>query len=266
MAARELHVVFTPSAAGELRKALKATGRNGDVVSLFDCLSFGPINPHDPAARCKWVEEELDYTGWENVITDSRDFWDRPYAHRGPIIVWTSRRSADEYAGFLEWLSRFGDLDFEVVDVTTATVGHRGPDGNISRRPAISLGILHSHEILELVLMNSAEKLSAALHGHYRTHWDRLRAENAPLRVLSGGELVSAPITFFDQLLLSHAKSDWQKVAMVVARALTEFWDTQTLQTGDLVLAARVRSLVASGFLESRGDLAHIRSSQVRKL
>ena len=40
-----LHVVFTPSGAGNLREALKNAGRDGQVVTFFDDLSFGPINP-----------------------------------------------------------------------------------------------------------------------------------------------------------------------------------------------------------------------------
>ena len=63
----------------------------------------------------------------------------------------------------------------------------------------------------------------------------------------------SAPITFFDSLLMSHATDEWQKVARIVGEALAAEWDDGIFQTGDLVLAARVNALVESGRLEYRG-------------
>lgn len=51
MAASTLHIVFDPSAAASLRDALRQAGRDERVVSLSDCLSFGPINPPDPGLR-----------------------------------------------------------------------------------------------------------------------------------------------------------------------------------------------------------------------
>ena len=60
-----LHIVFTPSGAGSLRQ----------VVSFFDCLSFGPINPPDLSLRSKWVENELGWTGWDGIARYSETFW-----------------------------------------------------------------------------------------------------------------------------------------------------------------------------------------------
>ena len=45
MAALTLYIVFNPSAGAGLRDALRQSGRDERVVSLFDSLSFGPINP-----------------------------------------------------------------------------------------------------------------------------------------------------------------------------------------------------------------------------
>ena len=51
---------------------------------------------------------------------------------------------------------------------------------------------------------------------------------------------------------------------MVVAKALAIFSDNSLLQTGDLVLAARVRALFAAGLLEAQGNLFNLRRSEVR--
>jgi Domain of unknown function (DUF1835) len=52
-----LHIVFNPSAAAGLRDALRQAGRDERVISFFDSLSFGPINPPDPELRSEWVQQ-----------------------------------------------------------------------------------------------------------------------------------------------------------------------------------------------------------------
>jgi uncharacterized protein DUF3658 len=73
------------------------------------------------------------------------------------------------------------------------------------------------------------------------------------------GQLVSAPISYFDPLLMSHVTPQFQKAALIVGKALADIWDSSYIQTGDLVLAARLRALADAGAVESRGDLLDIR-------
>jgi hypothetical protein len=258
-----LHIVFNPSGAATLRDALRQGGRSDRVVSLFDCLCFGPINPPDPELRRAWVERELEYTAWEEVTGEATSFWTDVLSPGHRRVAWLSRRSAQEYAGFLELLWRIGEKPIDVVDLTDVMVTgyEKGPT---KPHLAISLALLPARQILENDLLGLARALAPASRAEYLELWRRLRQENAPLRVLSQDRLVSSPITFFDSLLLSHVKPEWQKAAMVVAKALTDFWDTSVLQTGDLVLAARLRALADEGRLESQGDLHHIRHSEVR--
>lgn len=263
MAASTLHIVFNSSAAAGLRDALRQAGRDERVVSLSDCLSFGPINPPDPELRRKWVEKELGYTGWEDVVGQATSFWPEALSISNRRIAWLSRRSTQEYAGFLEWLWRLGEEPIEVIDLTDVmVVGNK----NEPSKPhlAISLGILPPNQILENNLLNRTEKLTRVLRARYRELWGRLRTENAPLRILSEGELASAPISFFDPLLLSCATPEWQKATRVIGEALADFWETSVLQTGDIVLCARARALTGAGRLESRGDLTDIQNSQLR--
>jgi Protein of unknown function/Domain of unknown function (DUF1835) len=258
-----LHIVFNPSAAGCLRDALRMSGRDERVVCLFDSLCFGPINPAEPELRTTWVEEELGYTGWEEVVGEATSFWPEALSISNRRIAWLSRRSAQEYAGFLEWLWRLGKEPIEIIDLTDVMVAG-SKNGPNTPHLAISLGMLPPYQILENDLLDRTEKLTSILHAQYRELWARLRAENAPLRVLSEGELVSAPLSFFDPLLLSCATPEWQKAARVIGEALWESSTASVLQTGDLVLCARARALADAGRLESRGDLFDIQKSELR--
>jgi Protein of unknown function/Domain of unknown function (DUF1835) len=261
MAASVCHVVFSSTAAGLLRQALQQADRGGRVVSLDDCLSFGPINPPDPALRIGWVEKELGYTGWEEVVGAATSFWPEALSRDHRKIAWFSRRSAQEYAGFLEWLWRLGEEPAEVIDLTDVLLAGSG-SGPIRQRLAISLGMLSPHLILENDLFDRAEILTPVLRTRYEELWRHLKAENGPLRVLSEGELVSAPLSFFDPLLVSYATPQWKKAARIIGEALVH--DLETHQTGDLVLSARVRALAEAGRLEARGDLANIRKGELR--
>jgi hypothetical protein len=95
-----LHIVFTPSGAGSLRQALEDAGRDDEVASLFDCLSFGPINPPDISLRSKWVAHELGRTGSDDIDLDSDTFWREALSPDRRSVAWLSRRSAMEYAAF----------------------------------------------------------------------------------------------------------------------------------------------------------------------
>jgi len=79
--------------------------------------------------------------------------------------------------------------------------------------------------------------------------------------------LRSAPITFFDQQLLSFAKVSWQKPARIIGEVIAEWVGPPTepyFQAGDGILADRVFALVEAGMLEELGDLTDIRQSEVR--
>jgi hypothetical protein len=82
--------------------------------------------------------------------------------------------------------------------------------------------------------------------------------------VLTTDGLVSAPISAFDPLLLSCASRNWQKAARIVGEALAKDMEDGLLQTGDLLLIARLRALVETGLLESRGDLLDIHRCELR--
>ena len=265
MPASVLHILFNTSAAADLRMALKESGRSDRVVSLMDSLSFGPINPPEGELRARWVEEELGYSDWEEVTHEAALFWTQATAPADRKIAWMSRRSVQEYSGFLEWLSRMGDEPFELIDLTDVmVVACDRDDKPTAAHLAVSLGLLPAYQILENGLLDRAEPISPVVRDRYRKLWARLRAENAAFRVLADDSLVSAPLTHFDPLLLSHVRPEWQKAAMVIGGALADFLDTSLIQFGDLELAARLRALAAAGQLESQGDLMNIRHSEVR--
>jgi hypothetical protein len=201
------------------------------------------------------VEGELGWTGWDGIARDSKTFWREALSRDPRKIVWLTRRSAMEYAGFLEWLWRMGDAPCEVVDLSEVMISRR-PEHGPPRPPMLakSLGMLNPDRISRDKLWDLAEPLQQTTRRRYRDLWQRLRSENAPLRVIADGELVSAPISFFDTQLMSYVTNDWQRVARVIGQTLVAEMDV--VQVGDIVLAARVSAMAQSGLLEIQGKSA----------
>jgi len=124
----------------------------------------------------------------------------------------------------------------------------------------LGLGQLSPGYVRENALWGRATELAPALGARYRESWRRLRAENAPFRIVKDLKLVSAPITVHDDVLLACAGARWRKSARVVGEALASGHG----HVSDVVLFGRLRRLVEGGKLEARGDLSVARSSEVR--
>ncbi|MEP9358290.1 DUF3658 domain-containing protein [Sphingomonas sp. KR3-1] len=239
-----LHVVFSRSARGSLEQAFAMAGRPDIAVAPHDDFSFGPIASADAETRDQWVEEALGYPGWGEVFQDSLPVLAASAEASAPPIVWISPDSTQSVAGFLWWLSHQGDRDCLVVDVR-------------------HLHGLHAGELRGY--LDKAQPLPAARRAQCLAAWARLRAEDAPLRVLGAQGLVSAPLDHFDATLLNHATPEWRTMASIVGTVLREFHDAGVHQVGDLVLGARLADLAEAGVLEWRGELDHMTGCEVRQ-
>ena len=233
------------------------------VVALDDDLSVGPIDTSEPWRRAQWVKRELGYNIDAGFVARVERAWAEALAPAERRIAWLSRRSAGDYCGFLELLRRLEEKACDVVDLTEVRSPGACADGPAaSLSLVVSLGVLSPDQIVEMGLLDRAEPLSDAARARYREVWRQLRAEKAPLRVVSGSGLRSAPITSYDEELLSYATPQWRKVARIVAEALTQ--PDEFAPRGDMFLAARVRALVNAGRLEARGNPLNMRFSEVR--
>lgn len=76
-------------------------------------------------------------------------------------------------------------------------------------------------------------------------------------------QLTSKEIEAIDETLMSNAKPSWRKVAMLVGLSIGKLQD-RIQDIPDLYYSQRVRKLVESGRLESQGNLAYMRFSEVR--
>jgi hypothetical protein len=228
-----LHIAPGHSAGGSLRQAIRAAGRQDEVLFFRDDLSCGPIDSDDLAPRLEWSARF--HNDWETEAAPLRAFWERVTTSDDRLIVWFGRHSALELAFFLVWADRLGERPYDIVDVPP------GPS-----RPAV-VSILP--ELALVRLLGTERQVTAHETAEARRQWRKLRAENAPFRVVAPQGLVSAPADHFDHLLIEQVTPEWKKIARVIGDVYGIGWPDSYLHVGDLMLLGRVMALIDEGKL-----------------
>jgi hypothetical protein len=77
--------------------------------------------------------------------------------------------------------------------------------------------------------------------------------------------LSDAELTEIDEAILGNTDTNWRKVARVVGSVMISL-EGKHKGWPDIFYAQRVKSLVESGLLESRGNLKRMRHSEVKRL
>lgn len=261
-AAKIVHVASGASSAGTLREALSLLGSTERVIGLPDSLSVGPIDPPDPQARQAWSESTL-----RNVIdvdpVEVEMAWADATSPDIHPVFWVCLRSPMEHACFLAFASRLGGRGADIVDVTD--VAHMAAGG---LRRLRSLGQLRAREIVASRVSETRRALSAAELRAASMRWAELRGENAPLRIVKDGRLVSAPLTHYDDLLVEQASQEWEIAPRLIGRIFDKMFSLEALAgegTSDAVLFGRMLALGGTGALEVRGRGPGMLNHQVRR-
>jgi hypothetical protein len=83
--------------------------------------------------------------------------------------------------------------------------------------------------------------------------WKSLKSENADLRTLSEGRIVSVSADYFDAVILEHVTGEWKKVAHLVGELLWKLNDEQYVANGPL-LFSRIQVLARKGLIQLAGE------------
>jgi hypothetical protein len=256
------YIAFGMRGAGSLRAALKQAGRRDRVVRPWDDLSLGPIDPPEPKTRWAWAKRELGLFPYSQYLfAKKNNTWDIALSWGVRRVAWVACRWSREFCGFLEWLWRLGDEPCDIVDLHDVEVDQRHRDGTVEHNSVPCLAALSSEQIFDHVLWDLARPLTSERRQSYRGIWRRLREENADFRVVRDGKFISAPITYYDSLLLSQASDRYLKLAMIAARAGRR---EPLAEICDYVFHGRLHKLIQAGFLEAQGSIDHMEYGKVR--
>ena len=107
----------------------------------------------------------------------------------------------------------------------------------------ISPGQYYRFLSLEYEITNNEKRMQSTL-------WNELRAENAPLRALVNGKLISVPEDFYDHIIIKNIPEQ----EFVMAKLIGAILGKHPLRVGDGWYALRIKKMIADGILEIVGD------------
>jgi hypothetical protein len=252
-----LHVAPTSSAAGSLHRAILESGLSDNVIGFRDDLSCGPIASDDSSTRLAWWASVQEWDG-----PDIAAFWKRILSSPDRLVVWFSRHSAAEYAFYLCLAYHLGERPYEIIDVTGLQLPITLPGGEPGlSSPKLAVSLMPEDELASL--FGKARTVTPQEREDAAQCWRRLKSEDAPFRIVTQSGLVSAPETIFDDLLLERATKKWRRVIRLIGDTMGHDMEP-FIQTGDVMLRARVVALVGEGKLIADGDPYDIRRCHVR--
>ena len=250
-------------------KAVPVGGSAKDVYGFSLSLSIGDISEDIPAEKRSKVLEWL-YSVYPDYYDDDDCDDDNDCNDGGPQAVFeTLHKSAfnkiskrisagedmriwysdnpDELCGlywFMSWLSQF-DKPHGQVYLIKLPEWMADEDENITQKhscDALDVGDWSGY----LSLQKAAPK---GLIEAYSSSWKKLQAENAPLRAVINGQLVSVSKSFYDDFIRREIEKEAAVFdeAMIIGRVLGNY----RLQIGDAWVALRIEEMIRTGMLEA---------------
>lgn len=205
-----IEVLFGESEVGAMRlaKGRRNPGSGGDVIEMSYYLDIGEIKSGlTSEARKKQYVEYFDVRQWRDAdqhpqreigwsyLLDDLERLKSCAAKGEPIRIWYSD-APYSLCGFYQVCTILQDYDCPVSVVKLPEYVHRGGLGFVIYK--------NWNEVDPSEMLNFAcdeKKLTKYELGYYADLWKQLERENASLRAVVNGRLISAPNDFYDFLI-----------------------------------------------------------------
>lgn len=171
------------------------------------------------------------YPGWEYLCSAMEK--------EESLRIWYSE-NPKELCGFYYLCSLLTTYPVDVFAVHVPDRKQYGKDGTY--RPVYTTGQLDSDDVGEIV--ESAVKLSAEEIKMYADEWNRLKQENAPLRTVIAGRIVSVYESFYDSIIWKYIPTEPMTEARICGDAL---YAMQYIHHGWLTL--RIQKMIDNGMI-----------------
>jgi hypothetical protein len=255
--AEVVHVASNMSFAGSLGQQLRRAGKRDEVRGFTDDLTAGPIASDDVQVRTEWWNTMVD---WPEIGEAISWFWDEA-ATGLPLVVWFGRNDSRDICFYMALCERFPDRIAAIGDVSTISVQYEWLDGTTIDIPSPQdLNSVPGNVLSALTdFTRRADPAEIAAHA---LRWRELKAENAPIRVMIDGEVVSQPETYFDNMLIKAAETSWLWTIRIIGDVMSRCYGKSCVS--EFVLASRIDALVERGTLEAEGNPLDMRESRVK--
>lgn len=255
----------------EWERAVPLGGSAGDIYGFDLALSFGEITENEPGpqrlhalSRLFSLNDHVFDIG--SLLQTTREDWEdvRHRALEGESArIWYSSRPED-LCGLHWFLCQLEQWEAPPCELFLVRLPEWSTDwaGNLVQRRG--WGELPPGEWS--TYLAAQQPLPSALRCVYAARWRALQEENAPLRAVVNGQLVSVPLSFYDSMIQREidAEDDVFEEAAVVMRTLR-----RGLGIGDDLIALRIEEMIQAGRLApvtQPAEGANIYSRLLRKV
>lgn len=255
-------VCFGDSIKGGLKiaaktKNCKKCGISKNIVSLPFTLSEGDIRAEITEGECPrkgylrgWfaIDPYMEYGSienmtdnyWKNAITDLNTL----KACAPEIRVWADNTPATQCGLlFVADLSENADTSIRVINLP----------GQITRDDGVIVKYQGWGEVPPddyPIFIDGERLLSNDEIAALAKKWRELKEQNAQLRVIENGEVISADISYYDDYIRAEFPDEPQKTAYIIGRVLGR----QSVPTGDWFIAKRIKHFMETGELTVTDD------------
>lgn len=236
--------------------AVPMEGISTDIFGFSLSLSIGDIAEENGIANRQRVLERL-YSIYPNnegreaaqemIDTATKNL--KAIHHRinaGEVVrIWYSNQP-DDMCGLYWFLSQLKNSDINNLQIVTVKLPEWEIEGeNVVRKSGWGeVSPEEWHPYLKL-----QQSLPTALIKGHGYSWQTLQGENAPLRAVLNGQLVSVPETLYDDFILRviAAEQDEFREANIIGRVLGNY----QLGIGDAWIALRIEKMIEDGKLKA---------------
>lgn len=241
----------------EWERATPMGGNSADVFGLNLMLSVGDISENKPGIKrkkvfehsfsinpnneCCWMADEILKKVKENLKTVRERV-----AAGESVRIWYSNEP-DEMCGlywFMEQLNQWevDDVQVYIVKLPEWEADEKGNIVQIKCWGEVIPGEWHRYLALQKPVSPVFRQVVCA------SHWQELQRENAPLRAVLNGQLVSVSEKLYDDFILREiaAEDGGLKEAMLIGSVISKY----QLGMGEFWIALRIEEMIRAGELE----------------
>ncbi len=229
----------------ELHKGKAIGGNSQDVVYVGFSLDMGDISGEVDGVerqnmfRELWGQYHIDANEQEQFFKNQREDLEKLLSavrEGTPVRIWKSN-APYSICGFYYICNMLKNMDCEISVVSLPEYKIISEDEIVtySSWGEIRPGQLYTFLPLEKPLSRNEKHLFA-------NRWCELVAENAPLRAVVNGKLISAPETFYDHIIIEKIPDD----TFLIARLIADIMGKYQLGVSDRWYALRIDKMIES--------------------
>lgn len=260
-----IHIVFEKEGAGNLKKSFYIDDIiSGDILTFEDDLAFGTLQDLSVEghvlSRNDWWQKITAPEAYTAVNHDHELLEDLCQKMRedenNEIWIWAGQNSRD-VCGYYSLLQSLSDFKGRVYIIYLNNLPFINDKGGIFYPSGLS-------EILPKEFLKArklAREITAAEMEVDREEWNKIKEENAVVRILEGGKKITGKADdFFDNELISRCRSEFVKGWRLINQIRQKDKD----HVNEAYLYFRLNILLENGTLVSKGDFKQIRDAEIK--